>query len=309
HQLHYAIPKEDTALTDSEPADGRRHQFLGFCRDHYYEDVAPQWISEADLNVALDLGLGDISLVDLEHDVLDNALRWQDCFVRITADDARRPISFAAAAEPVAWDTTALPAGTYVVEAYTWDPWFNLWTEHPGVFRLVDDPDPAANPPAAALIFDEQVVSVGDEATIGGCVEAMPGSTMTLSWALGGTGAEPIWQVHAADVPVESGALQLSLPGPAEAVGRYLLVAVEVVDPLGRRWTAHGRSYIGVVAGSGDDSGDSGDSSDSGESDTTDEASLATSEGGCGCTQRGSTLPSAVMLWLPLLLLGAHRRR
>jgi MYXO-CTERM domain-containing protein len=311
--LEYTIPFEDTQLTDNEPPDGRRHQFFAFCRDHYFEDVNPNWISEADLDVALGLGLGDPSLVDLEHDVLDNAMRWQDCFVRINADDERRPISFAAASEPVSWDTSALPAGTWVVEAYTWDPWFNLWTEHPGVFRIVDDPDPAANPPAAALNFAEQVVHVGEPASLGGCVEAMEGSTMTLSWALGGTGSDPAWQVFAQDVPVQSGAFELELAGPEEAVGRYLLVAAEVVDPLDRRWTAYSRHYIGVVASPGGES-ESGSETES-ETDGSDSESGETGAGasvgsfGCACSTPNGSGRSIVLGWMALLLLVSTRRR
>ena len=279
--LEYAIPFEDSVLTDAEPPDGRRHQFFAFCRDHYFEDVNPNWISEADLKVALQLGLGDLALVDLEHDVLDNATRWQACATRINADDERRPISFAAAAEPVLWDTSALPAGAWVVEGYTWDPWFNLWTEHPGVFRIVDDPDPAANPPAAALTHAEQLVHVDEPAHIEGCVESMPGSTMTLSWAQGGTGLDPQWHVFAQDLPVESGAFELELPGPELAVGHYLLVALEVVDPLGRRWTAHARKYIGVVAKAdpGETGTDEGTSESSSESDTSSESSESSESG------------------------------
>lgn len=311
--LEYAIPFEDTLLTENEPPDGRRHQFFAFCRDHYLEDVNPNWISEADLDVALGLGIGDASLVDLEHDVLDNAERWQGCFRRITTDDERRPISFEAAAEPVLWDTTELAAGTWVVEGYTWDPWFNMWTEHPGVFRIVDDPDPAANAPAAALTFDEQVVVVGEPASIGGCVEAMDGATMTLSWALGGTGAEPTWEVFAEDVPVQSGGFDLELVGPEQAAGRYLLVALEVVDPLDRRWTAYSKHYVGVVAEpSGEsDEGGSGSEGESEESDSGESgpAVIEDSSGGCNCSI-GEGSPGATLAgWIGILLLAGARRQ
>ncbi|MFV8752316.1 hypothetical protein ACNOYE_17340 [Nannocystaceae bacterium ST9] len=304
--LEYAIPFEDTALTENEPLDGRRHQFFALCRDHYFEDVMPAWISEADLAVALELGLGDASLVDLEHDVLDNAARWQGCATRITADDERRPISFEAAAEPVVWDTSALPAGAWVIEAYTWDPWFSLWTEHPGVFRLVDDPDPAANSPAAALTYAEQLVHVDEPARIGGCVEAMPGSTMSLAWARGGSGVDPQWHAFAQDVPVESGGFELDLPGPASEGGHYLLVALEVVDPLGRRWTAHGREYIGVVADpiAGDESETDTDES---ESDETGPPASEATDAGCGCSTNSP--PSHGVIGIAISLLVGRRRR
>jgi hypothetical protein len=305
HPLHYAIPFEDTMLSADEPPDSRRHQFFAFCRDHYFEDQQPNWISLADLDVAVGLGLGLYEGIDLESDVLDQALRWQDCFMRINADDERRPITFAAAAEPVLWDTSSLAPGTYVVEAYTWEPWFNRWTEHPGVFRIVDEPA-AAHPPAAALNFPEQVVMVGDEATLGGCVDAMPGATMDLAWALGGGGTEPQWNAFASDLPVRNGSFTLPFPGPEPAVGHYLLVRLDVEDPLGRTWTAHSSKYIGVIGkppepgdetASGDESegGAGTDETGAGDAGNTDEAS------GCACDV--DTRASSPMRWWPLMLL------
>lgn len=329
HLLSYAIPKEDLPLPDIEPVDGRSHQFFVFCRDHQREDVLPNWINDDDVKVAVHLGLGDVSLIEPERDILVQVDAWAGCWTAINADDARRPITFEAAAEPLQWDTSALPAGTYVVEAYTWDPWFNLWTEHPGVFRIVDDPDPAANPPAAALTHPEQLVEVGEAAHIEGCVEAMPGSTMTLSWALAGTGEAPVWQVAAADVPVESGSFALELPGPADVAGRYMLVALEVVDPQGRSWTAHGYNYIGVLdspspgesedgetsSGESDTSSSESGSSESGSSDAGTSDEVGSSEGpaletasGCACQAelKGDSRPAGL---LALLFAARLRRR
>jgi hypothetical protein len=307
HPLQYAIPFEDTMLSEDEPPDSRRHQFFAFCRDHYFEDQLPNWISLADLDVAVELGLGLYNGLDLEYDVLDQALRWQDCFMRINADDERRPISFAAAAEPVAWDTSSLAPGTYVIEGYTWEPWFNLWTEHPGVFRIIDDPT-AAHPPAAALTFPEQVIMVGEEASIGGCVDAMPGATMELAWALGGSGIDPQWEVFASDLPVRNGSFTLPFVGPEPAIGHYLLVRLEVEDSLGRGWTAYSNKYIGVIGtpptptDSGDESVDesgSGDATDSGDSGT----GGAHEGGGCACGVNGRGKPIAPTHWLVALLM------
>jgi hypothetical protein len=302
YPLTYAIPFEDTMLSEDEPPDSRRHQFFAFCRDHYFEDQLPNWISLTDLDVAVGLGLGLYDGIDLEYDVLDQAQRWQDCFMRINADDERRPITFAAAAEPVAWDTGSLAPGTYVVEAYTWEPWFNRWTEHPGVFRIIDDPS-AAHPPAAALTFPEQVVMVGDQATLSGCVDAMPGATMDLAWALGGSGVDPQWQVFASDLPVRNGSFTIPFAGPEPAIGHYLLVRLDVEDSLGRGWTAYSSEYIGVIGkpptptDSGDESEDDGGSEESGEPATDDPGAAA----GCAC-QVGPRAEPLASFW-PIMLI------
>jgi MYXO-CTERM domain-containing protein len=324
HLLDYAIPNEDLPLPDIEPIDGRSHQFFVFCRDHQREDVLPNWINDDDVKVAVHLGLGDVSLIEPERDILVQNDAWAGCWTAINADDARRPITFAAAAEPLQWDTSALAAGTYVVEAYTWDPWFNLWTEHPGVFRIVDDPDPAANPPAAALTHDDQAVAVGEAAHIEGCVEAMPGSTMTLSWALAGTSEPPVWHVAAADLPVESGRFALELPGPEAVAGRFMLVALEVVDPQGRSWTAHGDNYIGVLEtpspGESEGGESEGGESEGGESDagseganhdeagTSEEGPAFGESAGCACSF-GEHAPASPVAGLLAAWLVAGRRR
>jgi hypothetical protein len=312
YPLAYSIPFEDTMLSEDEPPDSRRHQFFAFCRDHYFEDQLPNWISSTDLDVAVELGLGLYDGIDPEYDVLDQALRWQDCFTRINADEERRPITYASAAEPVAWDTSSLVPGTYVVEAYTWEPWFNRWTEHPGVFRIVDDPS-AAHPPAAALAFPEQVVVVGEQAILGGCVDAMPGATMDLAWALGGSGIDPQWQEFETDMPVRNGSFSLPFIGPESAVGHYLLVRLDVEDSLGREWTAYSSEYIGVIAKPPEatDSGDESDG-DSGSSESGDSSSIEEG-GGCACvvgSRAQSPIRWAIILMLvPLTLLGRRRGR
>ncbi len=300
HPLRYAIPAEDTMLSEDEPPDSRRHQFFAFCRDHHYEDQLPNWITAADLDVAVDLGLGLLDGIDPELHILDSALRWQDCFMRINADDQRRPITFEAAAEPVMWDTSSLPAGTYVVEGYTWEPWFNLWTEHPGVFRIIDDPA-AEHPPAAALTFAEQVVEVGTEATISGCIDAAPGATMDLAWTLGGGGADPQWQDFAVDLPVRNGSFSVPFVGPEPAIGHYLLVRLQVEDSQQRVWTAYSSQYIGVYAkppmpmDSGDESdGDATDSDESGDAPGSD-------GGGDGCACSVEDNRRSIMPWLLLV--------
>jgi hypothetical protein len=245
--------------------------------------------------------------------VLDQALRWQDCFTRINADDERRPITFEAAAQGVAWDTSSLAAGTYVVEAYTWEPWFNRWTEHPGVFRILDDPT-AEHPPAAALTFPEQVVVVGEEAVLSGCIDAMPGATMDLAWALGGSGIDPQWHEFETDVPVRNGSFTLPLIGPEPAIGHYLLVRLDVEDSLGRVWTAHSSEYIGVIAkppmpmDSGDESADDGESGESGDLDTG--GADATSGCACGVDARGRSHAGGwVLLAFVVLSSSVHGRR
>jgi uncharacterized protein (TIGR03382 family) len=326
--LVYTIPYEDTEVTPDEVDNSRTHQFFAFCRDRHLEDILPSWITEVDLTDADAHGLGDASAVDVELEVLENAPDWADCWTRINSDAERRPITFEAAAEPVPWDTTALPAGTWVVEGYTYEPWANEWWPHPGVFKIVDDPDPAANGPAAALALDgDPTVEFGSEVTIGGCLDAMDGTVLTASWALSGFGSEPQWQVFADSVPTPSGDFQLQFEPPLETVSNTVLIKIDVEDPLGRTWTAHANAYIAVVEVVGgeencDDGGgfvsdpcDTGDTGESGgsEGDPTDGGTTigppAQDEGGsCSCSTR-TDFGTGLAWGLGVLLLALGSRR
>jgi MYXO-CTERM domain-containing protein len=340
YPLAYAVPYEDTALTPDEVSDSRTHQFFAYCRDRHLEDILPGWITEVDVQAAVDKGLGTIDIVDLELDVLENAPEWASCWSRISEDADRRPITFAAAAEPVPWDTSMLAAGTYVVDGYTYEPWYNLWSPHPGVFKIVDDPDPAASMPAAALTFVEQTVNVGDEASISGCVDAMDGATMTLSWSNGNINGEPNWLPFVQDMPAPTGGFDLAFMPPIEAASNSVMIKLDIVDPLDREWTAYSRAYIAVVEGVGDEGCDSGGfvsnpcdtdtsggDSDTGSGTGSGESTAGGSESGpgvvdgggetgCSCSTspptrgtsptRGSDL---LLAMAGLLLLGRVRRR
>lgn len=247
YPLSYAVPFEDIMVTADEVADSRTHQFFTYCRDRHLEDILPSWITEADVDAAVAMNLGNADDVDFELHILENTPVWAGCWARITNDDERRPITEAAASQPVMWDTSMLPAGTWSVDGYTFEPWYNLWSPHPGVFKIVDDPDPAASPPAAALTFAEQSVNLSEEASISGCVDAMPGSTMTLSWSNGNINGEPNWVVFGEDIPAVTGSFDLPFAPPIAAASNSVMIRLEIVDPMGREWIAYSRQYIAVV--------------------------------------------------------------
>ncbi len=235
--LAYTIPYEDTELTADEVADSRRHQFLGFCRGHSRQEPLPVWLSDTDIAAAAAKSLIDPASVDPE-DVFATSTEWKDCWFRITGDDERRPISFAEAMKPVVWDTSMLPAGAYVISGYTWEPPFNTWSERRGVVKVIDDPDPAKNPPALALTNGEEIKFGNEVLSLVGCLDAMDGSTISGFWSL--TSAETLdWQMFASDVPVSGDAIQLDYIPPPEAWGEQIAIKVEVTDPMDRRFTAH----------------------------------------------------------------------
>ena len=236
--LDYGIPLEDTDVTADEVPDSRRHQFLAFCRHHSPQAPLPVWVSAADVDAAEAKDLVPADSVSPE-DVLDLSAQWSECFVRITSDEGRREITFATAAQGVNWDTSGLAPGAYMVEGYTWEPPYNIYSSRPGVVKVVDDVTAMDNPPAAAITSSETIVMSDEVAQIEGCVDASPGSTVTAEWAPSGDGPEQNWQAFVADEPVSGEAFAVEFLPPAEARGTTVNIRVTVTDPQDQTYTAY----------------------------------------------------------------------
>ena len=98
------------------------------------------------------------------------------------ADDQRRPITFAAAAEPVVWDTSGVAPGTWVIAGYTWEPPYNLWRRAPWVVRVFDDDsDPALMQPALTIGSTPEVLVEDQEIDLDLCVAADPQATVRIA--------------------------------------------------------------------------------------------------------------------------------
>lgn len=244
-QFDYAIPFEDTDVGEDEVADSRTHQFAAFCRDKDPQTVLPNWFAWADVEAAGMLPL-DVDPDEVPpSNVLDLSDEWAGCWTRITEDADRRPITEAAAAEPVVWDTTGIPAGSYVVYGYTYEPAFNVYVRRPGVVKVVDDPTLSASGPAAAITTKEQNLYKNEETTIEGCVSAMEGSTVSGYWAV--AEQDPTWVPFIEDEPISEGALALPFLPPEEAAGETSMIRIDVTDPMGRTHTAYMAELIIVL--------------------------------------------------------------
>lgn len=246
--MDYSIPYEDADVTPDEVVDSRRHQFIAFCRDHSREEFLPTWLSWKDVDAAAEKMLVDPLTIEDEQ-VLETSTVWKDCWFRITADDDRRPITFAQAMKGVDWDTTALPAGPYVVQGYTWEPWVNIYSQRPGVVHVVDGPDLAAVGPAAAVSNKTDVTFAEDPYVIEGCARALPGSTLSGYWSLTGM---LDWQPFAEDVPLDGETFELPFLPPPAAAGNTVALRVDVNDPMQRTFSAYPLILVTVLPGGGD---------------------------------------------------------
>ena len=334
--LTYTIPYEDTEKTPDEVADSRTHQFIAFCRDHHPQDPLVNWISTADIAAAaaMDPPLIDPMTVP-ESEVFETSAAWQGCWYRLNGDDERRPITFAAAAEPVLWDTTGLPAGQYVIEGYTWEPPYNLWSPRAGVIKIFDgDPDTA--PPALAVTNLDEILWSDQSVAIQGCFNAVDGATLTAYWSL--TDFDKIaWKPFAVDVPIAGESFAVDFAPPPETAGESVMIRVDITDPMDRTSTTYMTYLITVLDGvsttsGGDDTcggsfidggectaGSSGGGDTSGGATTAADGSAADTstgpavddgggEGSCACHAEGRS--PAALAWVALVgLAGIGRRR
>lgn len=298
-RFDYDIPQEDVeGISDNEVDDARRHQFFAFCRGHAVRDLLPTWIDQADIDAA---AAKSLPLTDdvAPGEILEQSDEWQACWWTVTADEERRPISYEAASQPVEWDTTGLPAGTYFIEGYTWDPPFNLWAARPGFVKLIDAPADREDHPAVGLVGFNDVGAPDEPLTLAACSDVADDATLSVEVAVLAPGEAPEWVEVATDLPAPGLAGSVTFtPGEAFAE-QAITVRLRSQDPQGRTAIAYLPAELSMTAASDD------------PPDQESEPRPATG-GGCEVAPQTRDLPLGLVPWIGLgcLLAGwaTHRR-
>lgn len=308
--LDYEIPFEDTLKTGHEVEDSRTHQFLALCRQYPHGHPPPRYVSVADLERAIETE-NELELsLDDPNATMETHPDWSDCFARINADDARRPITFESAEAGVDWDTTGVSPGVYQLVGYTWEPPRNLFVRSPFVVRVTDGA--GDGPVAVAPLAIASQTLVGDESLdLAPCLDLADEPIEDLDlrgrWALADGADDPAsWQTFELQ-PISEGAIPtLSFSPPEASHGLPIVLAADVVDADGepRGPTAHGlRELIVIVPSDGvpdDDGGEPGDDAGPGQNDDP--------EAG-GCRIAGDPRPLPLLLALCALPVARLRRR
>lgn len=257
YQFSYDIPDEDPSpgeeLLPDEVADSRRHQFIALSRQGNPQSEYPYlWLTPQDVQAALDKELIADTTVAADETMVTSPL-WSDDFVRITPDDARRPISMASVAAPVEWDTSTADSGVYMLWGYTWEPAFNIWSQRVGNVVIVHDGDPDAVGPAAVVSSREIIVYANDPAVVEGCVAGAAGTTLSGEFAVTPSGGEPDWEPtwisFADNVPADGESFTLEFVPGDDYATETLLVRVTATDPSGRSYEAHMTELVIVLPG------------------------------------------------------------
>ena len=224
-----------------------------------------------------------------------------------------------------------MAAGTYVIEAYTWEPPLNIWSSRAGVIKVVDDPDPALSAPAVGISNTQEVIDQSETVTIEGCASAEEGSTVTAYWGL--PAGEVTWQPFVEDDPVLGESFAFEFDPPEQLAGESVMLRVDITDPSGRSYTHYMRDLVFVLGdpypqgcegnvfvdpdcietggSGGTETGDLGTTSTTGTLGSStgpaqNGADDGKGSGGCRMRQPGSAFGSALLL---LGLVGLRRRR
>ncbi|MEM6294536.1 MAG: hypothetical protein AAGA54_24900 [Myxococcota bacterium] len=253
--LDIGLPREDVMLTDDEPPDSRRFQFFAVCRDELPDLLTlPNWITAAEADAAL--SSGSLEEAAGPEDILEQRDDWADCAFEMNAIEARIPISCESTEAGLDFDTSALPAGNYVVRGYTYEPPLNLWSQRKGVLQVRDDDTPIPAVGLTTPVLDGAQVRVGSPFAIRGCATGAAGTEVVLQWvrfsALDGVDDDADW-ITFATVDASDGDFVVDFVPPAEARNQAVGIRA-VVDPEGAgRWVDHAEGKL-IVFDDGEES-------------------------------------------------------
>lgn len=211
----------------------------------------------------------------------------------------------------VTWDTTGLAEGVYVVDGYTWEPPYNLWSRRRGFVKVVDDAGDSDRFPAAAIMEVEDdgamdgVVDGCETVHVRGCVDAGEGSTLSLWWRHSRPD-QRVWHRVMADVPVEGGSFDIAWM-PHELPQGTILVRVDVESEHGA-YTAHTPVAFETTGAQQCDQPPAPADEATAESENVDPARCrAPDQPRCECVASASGNGSTIFWWSLLLVL--RRRR
>lgn len=312
--LSVSMPVEEPSIGPDELEDSRRFQFFALCEDaHLLASGMPNWIALDDAQRALEHDPPIIEQLPPEQDVLQTHPLWTDCAHPILG--TRLPITCEALEGGVAFDTTGLPVGNYVIRGYTFEPALNLWRGRRGVVQVTDDGQPR---PVVSLMTPatESLTVVPEQGfPIRGCMAGPAGTTVTLSWAslIDLDVDEPEdWhafaQLERQSEDQSDGASQtfeVLFDPPSDALYQPLVIRAQVFGSDGSVWTSHAPGTLAVFPDGQsddaqpavgpdvcgfypDDTAGSGTGSDSGASPSTGVSEAGTDGSGSGTDTDGA---------------------
>jgi hypothetical protein len=264
--IPYAVPMDDAELTagDIPLPDALTHQFLafrgtfalqGFNPVYYRLDPdadhipLPLWITWDDVQRAAksssDHFLGYEFSDATRDEVLESEPGFEGQWLRVTADDARVPITRAQSFRGVRWDLSQVEPGIYSIAGYIFSPPYNGWEARPGVVKLTRK---GVNPPAAVLDRVQETLFGGQGRRVSACVD-VPAGTRMRATANYEDMATHEWVPWGQEQTISTGRVDLCFVNPRPMQGGTVRVRLELTDPEGNVSAFYSPDTLTVLSG------------------------------------------------------------
>ncbi|HET8936371.1 MAG TPA: hypothetical protein VFN67_23165 [Polyangiales bacterium] len=343
--IEYSVMMDDTVITpgDIPVSDAKTHQFFALTGSIYqvgiddiyipFTDTAgqgqvfPLWITHNDVQraaAAVEMASGvSPAQTDLPPArVLETRADFSGNWLRITQDDARRPITSAQALLPVRWQLADVPAGVYTVTGYVFSPPYNAWAARPGVVKIIDAEH---NPAAGAMSPVNEVVFAYQGRRVKGCLD-VPDDTKLDAYYFVEEKPELGWLPWVQDKPVQTGDQELCFHLDRADIVGSIRMRWDLRPPDGDVTSLRSRDTFTWLPGSGEctpsdthccdfasskpDKSDAGATIDAGPTvDAGKPKPAAASSGGCNIATSTATPPLLELLFLLGLLRRPRRFR
>jgi hypothetical protein len=268
--IAYAVAFDDTVLTqgDIPVDDAKTHQFFafrgmlfpqGFGHELFAFDpelpdaiTLPLWITSDDVKRAAQANGAGSGTTFSESDVpadtlLEKHPRLQGRWLRVTADDARVPITIAQSLHGVHWELAGVPPGLYTVAGYIFSPPYNGWAVRPGLVAIVAGGEPVL---AAVLEPVHETVFAYEGRRVRACVLAPEGTTLRV-YVRVQERPELGWLPWKGERPLQAGRLELCIRNPRGDVSGSVRLRFDLQAPDGSATTVYSPDTFTALAGAG----------------------------------------------------------
>ena len=267
--IEYALAYDDVqlGLGDIPLPDAKTHQFFafrgsliprGFGYELYPFDPAidaaselPLWITIEDVKRAAQAS-GTLDGTQFSGEtlppggVLTDNPAFEGRWLRITADDARVPITIAQSDRGAYWQLADVEPGLYSVAAYVFSPPYNGWAARHGLVKIVDGGQQLG--PAAVIEPVHSFLYTGHGRRVRACIDAPAGSKLRSSFRVEERpeGGFTDWLQER---EVETGTVELCFHHPRPDLVGSLRLRFELEAPDGSAIAVYSPDTITVLHG------------------------------------------------------------
>ncbi|MFI5306064.1 MAG: hypothetical protein ACHQ53_01850 [Polyangiales bacterium] len=180
-------------------------------------------------------------------EVLADSPDLRGSWSRVTSDDARIPITMAAAMTGATWDLTQVAPGVYTLATYIFSPPNNGWAIRPGAIKVVDA---THDMPGGAITSIQEHVFSYQGRRVTACLDVPVGTRLDAYYRVDER-PELGWTQWVQGRDVSSGTLDLCFHAPTPDLVGSVYIRFDLVGPDGDVTTLHSPDTLTALPGSG----------------------------------------------------------